>query len=129
MAGIRQVLRIPGAALHAPVPEAARVGPVVVSSMIPGRVPVTRELPTDPRRQAEVMFQRIKLVMDAAGAGMDAIVNLQIFIMDDAYRAVVQAELEKTFPDPARRPTYHMLNVAPLGLRGEMFEAVLTAVL
>src|SRR5204863_1547326 len=109
--------------------EAVRFGSVLISSMIPGRVPVTRELPTDPERQAEVMFQRVRLVMDAAGGSMDSIVNLQIYVMDDAYRDVVRSELEKTFPDPTKRPTYHMLNVAPSGLRGEMFEAVITAIL
>ena len=45
---------------------------------------------------------------------------------DDKYRPNVEQELQKLFPD-GKRPPYHVLNVAPKGLRHERIQAVTTA--
>ena len=124
----RQKIAVPGAALGQPVPEGVRFGRMIFSSTILGRVPVTRELPAEPERQADVLFQRIRLFIDAAGCKPENIIHMKVFVMDDAYRDLISSRWKTMFPDPDRRPPYHLLNVAPNGIHS-LFEGVLTAVL
>lgn len=84
-------------------------------------------LPERVEDEAEVLFRHIRQFVEAAGGSLADIVNLTIYVMDDAYRSVAEEQVAKHFPDPALRPAYHVLNVAPSGLRHERIQAVATA--
>jgi 2-iminobutanoate/2-iminopropanoate deaminase len=64
----RQVLEVPGVSHDAPIPMGVRMGNLVVSSGIAGKDPETGQLPADPGRQVELMFQHVRTLMAAAGA-------------------------------------------------------------
>ena len=115
------------------IPPGVRVptkaGTFVFSSMMSGHDDESPDhgLPKDVEREVEILFRHIRQFIEAAGGKPADIVNLTFFVMDDAYRPLVPAGLAKLCPDPTQRPAYHILNVAPSGLRGERVQAVTTA--
>ncbi|MBM2811984.1 MAG: endoribonuclease [Chloroflexi bacterium] len=100
---------------------------LVFSSMMSGHdhsLP-GRGLPEKIEREAEVLFEHIRQFMESTGGTLDDLTNINLMVMDDAYRAAAQHEVERMFPDPNKRPAYHILNVAPSGLRGERIQATI----
>lgn len=104
-------------------------GAIVFSSMMSGHddSPTGNRLPATVEGEAVVLFQHISDFMEKAGGSTDDIVNLTLLVMDDSYRKVADDQMAKSFPDAARRPSYHVLNVAPSGLRNERIQAILAA--
>lgn len=84
-------------------------------------------LPETVEGEAAVLFRHIREFMDAAGGTPADLVQITLYVMDDAYRAAAEEQVVKMFPDPAARPAYHILNVAPSGLRNERVQAVIAA--
>jgi 2-iminobutanoate/2-iminopropanoate deaminase len=85
------------------------------------------ELPPQPERELEILFRHIRGFVEAAGGTVNDLINVTFFVMEDAYRDLVVKEWAKIFPEARRQPPYHILNVAPSGLRGERVEAVVVA--
>lgn len=102
---------------------------LVYSSMLSGHDDESpaHELPRQPERELEILFRHIRGFLEAAGGTVNDLINVTFFVMEDAYRDLVLKEWEKIFPDAKRQPPYHILNVAPSGLRGERVEAVVVA--
>jgi enamine deaminase RidA (YjgF/YER057c/UK114 family) len=98
----------------------------VFSSMMSGHDDESPEhrLPEEPQREADIMFRHIRQFVEAAGGTPADIVNLTFFTMDDAYRGMIEAGVASL---GGQAPAYHILNVAPSGLRHERFEVVVTA--
>lgn len=86
-----------------------RIGNLVASSGIAGRDPATGELPPDPVRQAELMFQNVRTLLDAAGAGPGDVARMTVYVKENAYRDHVNREWLKMFPDADDRPARHTL--------------------
>ncbi len=107
--GKRQTLEIPGVAHAAPIPMGVRIGNLLFTSGVPGRDPATGELPDDPARQAELMFENVRTLMDRAGGGLDDIARLTVFVKDEGYREHLNREWLKAFPDEHDRPARHTL--------------------
>jgi 2-iminobutanoate/2-iminopropanoate deaminase len=105
--GRRQVLEVPGVSHDAPIPMGVRIGNLVTSSAIPGRDPANGELPADPARQAELMFQHVDTLMRAAGGSPADIAHVTVYVKDLAYREQVNREWLKMFPDETDRPARH----------------------
>ena len=87
----------------------------------------TNELPAETEREIEILFRHIRGFVEAAGGTINHLINVTFFVMEDAYRDLVLKEWVKMFPDSGRQPPYHVLNVAPSGLRGERVQAVVVA--
>jgi len=85
-----------------------------------------RRMPERVEEEAEVLFRHIRQFAEAAGGTLSDIVDITLYVMDDAYRSTAHDYVAKNFTDPARRPAYHVLNVAPSGLRNERIQAVVT---
>jgi hypothetical protein len=83
-------------------------------------------LPDNVEKEAEILFRHIRQFVENGGGKTSDITNLTLFVMDDKYRANLETELQKMFPD-GKRPAYHVLNVAPRGLRHERVQAVTSA--
>lgn len=101
-----------------PVPEGVRVGDWLFSSLL-GPVDLTNGVRTTGDSAAEdarLLFKRIQDLLDAAGASPDHILEMAVYVMDDADRDSINVEWGKMFPDPGDRPARHILNVAPNGL-------------
>jgi enamine deaminase RidA (YjgF/YER057c/UK114 family) len=83
-------------------------------------------LPDNPQAEADIMFRHIRQFVEAAGATPSDIVNLTFFTMKDEFRPLIEQGVAQ-LANSAKWPTYHIVNVAPAGLRGERFEVVVTA--
>lgn len=101
-------IHVAGASHSAPIPSAARVGPVLCTSAIPGKDPVTGDLPPDGASQARNVFANLRAVLQAGGADLQQVVKLSVTIKDNSVREAVNAEWLACFPDPDDRPARHI---------------------
>jgi enamine deaminase RidA (YjgF/YER057c/UK114 family) len=93
-----------------PIPNASRVGNVVMSSVIGGTRPGTRELPANLDEQVANVFAYIKHDVEAAGGSVDDIIKITFWVKDPvSQRAALNTEWVKMFPDPESRPARHTL--------------------
>lgn len=92
-----------------PIPAASRVGPLVMTGGIHGLDPATGKLPDDLAEQARLMFWNLERIMQAAGAGLDGIVRMTVYVKVPEARAAVNEHWVVAFPDPASRPARHTL--------------------
>ncbi len=107
----RQVLEVPGVSHgNAPIPMGVKVGNMVFSSGVMGQDPETHSLPADDAaRQAELMFQHVKTLVESAGGTTDNIAHMTVFLKDNAYREHINKEWLKMFPNEHDRPARHTL--------------------
>jgi 2-iminobutanoate/2-iminopropanoate deaminase len=105
----RTVLEVEGVEHTNPIPLGVEIGGLVFSSGIMGQDPATGEFPPEAARQAELMFQHVRSLLAAAGAGPEAIARMTIYVKDPAYREDVNREWLKMFPDDDDRPARHTL--------------------
>ncbi|HUG21204.1 RidA family protein [Piscinibacter sp.] len=100
---------VPGLAHNAPIPVAARVGPLLCSSAIAGKDPSTGQLPADSGIQVRLAFANMQRVLATAGASPADVAKLSVTLSDDSAREAVNAEWLALFPDPADRPARHVV--------------------
>lgn len=97
-----------------PIPNASRIGNLVMSSVIAGTKPGSRELPASLEEQVANIFTHIRHDVEAAGGTVDDIIKVTFWVRDPvSQRAVLNAEWVKMFPDPNSRPARHTLSLAP----------------
>lgn len=95
-----------------PIPNACRIGNIVMSSVIGGANPGTRELPPQLEQQVANVFFHIRHDIEAAGGSVDDIIKVTFWVKDPVkQRAALNAEWGKMFPDPASRPARHTLQL------------------
>lgn len=102
-------IHIAGASHKAPIPAAARVGPILCTSAVSGKDPVSGELPADIASQARNTFANLRAVLAAGGASMDHVVKFSVTIQSEAVREAINAEWLAAFPDPHDRPARHIV--------------------
>jgi 2-iminobutanoate/2-iminopropanoate deaminase len=111
-----------------PIPNASRVGNIVMSSVIGGTKPGTRELPASLEEQVANVFAYIRHDIEAAGGSVDDIIKITFWVKDPvSQRAALNTEWVKMFPDPEARPARHTLPL-PADSRA-LVQADFTAVL
>jgi 2-iminobutanoate/2-iminopropanoate deaminase len=103
----RRSVVVPAIAHKFPVPNASRIGSIVVSGAIHGVDATTSAMPPDLETQCANMFRNLRSVVEASGATMDDVIKVTVFIRDRDRRGPLNAEWEKAFPDPASRPARH----------------------
>lgn len=102
-------IEVPGIGHNAPIPLAARVGPLVCSSAIAGKEPATGQLPADAQAQVAQAFANLDRVLAQAGAELRHLVKLGIVITDNRLRESVNQEWLARFPDAHDRPARHIV--------------------
>ncbi len=91
-----------------PIPNASRIGNLVMSSIIGGSNPGTRTLPPTLEEQVANVFHYIRQDIIDAGGTPDDIIMVNFWLKDPAtQRAALNAEWVKMFPDPDSRPARH----------------------
>ena len=100
---------VAGLAHNAPIPVAARVGPLLCSSAISGKDATTGVLPADAAEQARLAFTNLRRVLEAGGATLADVAKLTVYIKDNGVRDAVNAGWLDCFPDPADRPARHVV--------------------
>lgn len=91
----------------APIPMAAVVGNVLMTSGVMGADPATGELAETAEDQARFVFENLRRVMENAGGTLDDVVHVTVFVKDFAYRQAVNAPWLELFPDEHDRPARH----------------------
>ena len=97
----RKSINYPGFKHENPIPNASRIGSILMSSIISGRDPETSKMPPDLADQVTNVFKQIKLCVEAAGGSVDDIIKVNFWMKDPATgRAALNGEWAKMFPDP-----------------------------
>jgi 2-iminobutanoate/2-iminopropanoate deaminase len=97
-----------------PIPNASRIGNMVMSSVIGGHNPGTRELPPSLEQQVANVFGYIRHDIEAAGGTVDDIIKVTFWVKDPVkQRAALNTEWAKMFPDPQSRPARHTQQLPP----------------
>ena len=88
---------------QSPIPNACRIGNIIVSSLIRGFDPATGKLAATLEQQCVFMFLHLRQTVEAGGATVEDIVKVT-FWMEKLQRKVVNDEWVRMFPDPVSRP-------------------------
>lgn len=110
MAKKRQSLKVPGIS-HGPnpIPSGVRLGNMVFSGGISGQDPATNTIPAEVEKQAELAFQNLQRLMEAAGGSADDVGHVTVYLKDLSHREHINREWLKMFPNDDDRPTRHTL--------------------
>jgi enamine deaminase RidA (YjgF/YER057c/UK114 family) len=104
----RQSINWPGFRHANPIPNASRIGNMVMSSVISPRDPATGQVPATLEAQVAVLFQHLRAAIAAAGGTPEDFLKIEFWAKDQAAgRAALNGEWEKMFPDPEARPARH----------------------
>jgi 2-iminobutanoate/2-iminopropanoate deaminase len=106
----RKSINYPGFKHENPIPNASRIGNILMSSIMSGRDPETAKMPPELADQITNVFKQIRLCVEAAGGTVDDIIKVNFWMKDPATgRKALNGEWEKMFPDAASRPARHTL--------------------
>jgi 2-iminobutanoate/2-iminopropanoate deaminase len=104
----RRSVMSPGFKHMNPIPNASRIGNIVMSSVISGVNPGTRTLPGDLASQLVNIFAHVREMVTAAGGTPEDIIKMTFWMKDPATgREAINKEWVKMFPDEAARPARH----------------------
>ncbi len=115
------------AILHDPSAKSGEGQELMYSPLLTGRLDT--QIPNDKQAQCAALFQQVKAWVESVGGGIDNIVDVMVYLMDDKYRKVINDEWAKMFPDRSNLPARQTWNVAPAGLQEVHFAATVTALL
>jgi enamine deaminase RidA (YjgF/YER057c/UK114 family) len=90
-----------------PIPNACRIGPVVMTSVLIGANPDTAELPPDLDGQCVNLFANIRQLCERAGGSPNDIIKLTVWLADLNDRVALNREWLAMYPDPNARPARH----------------------
>jgi len=101
-----------------PTPVASRVGPLVATAAIQGWDRETKQLPADLGEEVTLAFENLRVALEAAGAGLDDVVHINVFAASGAVRPHLNAAWSRHFPDELSRPARHLVQLdLPAGMR------------
>jgi len=122
----RRSIEIEGFRQVNPIPNASRIGNLLVSGVINGVDPATGKVAPTLEAQCAFMFQHVRAIMTAAGGSTDDIIKMSVWMADRSKRDVLNADWLKMFPDAASRPARHTSQAALEG--GQLINCDITAV-
>ena len=97
-----------------PIPNASRIGNIVMSSVISGMDPGTRNMPATLEQQLANMFTHIRSAVEAAGGTVDNIIKINVWMKEPvSQREALNKEWVKMFPDKDSRPARHTMALGP----------------
>jgi len=98
----RQSVNFPGFSHQNPIPNASRIGNVMMTSVISGVDPGTRNLPPELSKQVTNLFTHVRTAIQQAGGTPDDIIKMTFWMKDPTTgRAALNDEWLKMFPDAA----------------------------
>jgi enamine deaminase RidA (YjgF/YER057c/UK114 family) len=107
---MRRSIYIDEFAHKSPIPNASRIGNIIVSGLIRGVDPGTQAFPPTVEQQCAFMFDNLRRTVVAGGARVDDIIKVT-FWMKQLQRKPVNDEWVKMFPDPQSRPARQIMEV------------------
>ena len=103
----RKSIDIDGFVHKNPIPNASRIGNILMSGVIFGKDSRTDQIPETLAEQSALVFSHMKDIVEAAGGTTKDILKVNIYLKDPADRAAVNDEWVKMFPDEHARPARH----------------------
>jgi enamine deaminase RidA (YjgF/YER057c/UK114 family) len=103
----RQSIDIDSFAHENPIPVATRIGPLLISGVIPAFDPGTRNLPAKLEDQVANLFEHIGNALAVAGGTWDDVAKITFFANDPQARSKINPSWLEKFPDAASRPSRH----------------------
>jgi len=89
---------------HNPLPNAAILRGLLVTSSILGKRLDSDEYPADRGEQTALVFRYLEAILDEAGATSQDVIKLDLYFADKADRALANEHWLRLWPDPAHRP-------------------------
>ncbi len=105
--GKRISIEVPGLAHTNPIPNACRIGSLLMTGGIFGKDPATGKLAPDIAGQCALMFANISTVLAAGGATPEDVIKVYVWLKNKDDREHVNREWRVMFPDEHSRPTRH----------------------
>ena len=102
----RRSIDIQGLSHLTAIPAASRIGPLLVSSVIPPYDPGTRNVPDALEDQYANLFRHAERMLQGAGADWDCVAKME-FWTPTADKGALDPFWIERFPDPASRPARH----------------------
>lgn len=110
----RVSIEIPGLVHDNPLPAACRLGPLLISSGVSGKMPHTGKYPETIEEQCVQMFKTIRQILELGGATPDDVVKINFWVRDRGLRPFINKEWLAMFPDPHSRPARHTFQTQDL---------------
>jgi 2-iminobutanoate/2-iminopropanoate deaminase len=104
----RSSIHVGGIEHRSPIPNACRIGNVIVSGLIRGADPSTSRLAATLAEQCALMFSNMRHTVEAGGGTVADIIKVTIW-METIERGPINEEWVKMFPDLAARPARQIL--------------------
>ncbi len=107
----RTSIEIPTLGHVTPIPVAARIGPLIESSIITPYDPGTRDVPAALGAQVDNLFTHMGDILEAAGAGWADVAKVTFFTEDPGRtRQALNRRWLEVFPNPGSRPARHTMH-------------------
>jgi enamine deaminase RidA (YjgF/YER057c/UK114 family) len=106
----RRSIYVDEIAHRSPIPNASRIGNIIMSGLIRGHDPATGKLAPTLEQQCVFMFAHMRQTVEAGGATVEDIIKVTVW-MKELTREPVNDEWVKMFPDPASRPARQVVEV------------------
>jgi 2-iminobutanoate/2-iminopropanoate deaminase len=127
LGGKRENFEIPGVSHHDPIPMAARIGNLAMSSGMSGDDPKTGKVPEGVEAQAEGSFANMQRMVEIVGGTTANIAHVTILVKEYSSIPTIEKYWQQMFPDAGNRPAMHLMK---LGLQGSgQVQLHMTAVL
>ena len=100
----RKAVYIAGFKHTNPIPNAARIGNILMSGALMGRDSRTNRIADGLEEQTALVFRHMRDVVEAAGGTTGHIIKVNVALRDHDNRDALNAEWVKMFSDEATRP-------------------------
>jgi enamine deaminase RidA (YjgF/YER057c/UK114 family) len=107
----RRSIYVHSFAHQSPIPNACRIGNIIMSGLIRGADPSTKAFPASIEQQCAHMFENMRLTVEAGGGRVEDIIKVT-FWMETLVRKPINDEWVKMFPDADARPARQVMEVA-----------------
>ena len=95
---------------QSPIPNACRIGNIIVSGLIRGADPATSQLAATVEQQCAFMFHHMRRTVESGGGTVADIIKVTVW-MEKLARELVNAEWVRMFPDPDSRPARQVMEM------------------
>jgi enamine deaminase RidA (YjgF/YER057c/UK114 family) len=121
-------VRIGEGTVHGLAPLAVRLGRLLFTSLVDGRVPGTGELPGDPEAQVRQAYANLAEILAAAGGSWDDALHVYVYFRDrKSDQPLMHRIWQEIFPAHGLCPARKAINYAPLAGTGTVLEFELIA--
>ena len=110
----RVSIELPGMAHDNPLPAACRLGPLLITSGVSGKMPHTGKYPETIEEQCSQMFAAVRQILELGGALPEHVVKVNFWVRDRGLRPYINKEWLELFPDSYSRPARHTFQTQDL---------------